>query len=238
MSNIDAAAIGLNHLGVIVDGNRRWARQRGLATRHGHQAGYETLKKLAYAARQRGIKYLSGYIFSTDNWQRSKAEVGYLMDLFLTAFSQDMKRLVADGFRIVFLGRPNGLRAKIRQAIEKTERDSAGNSGTTLVICFNYGGQTEITDAAKQLASQVADGQLQLDDITETTMAEAVYHPEIPPLDMLVRTSGEQRLSGFMLWRAAYAELLFIDKNWPDVTDRDLDQIIKEFSRRQRRFGR
>ncbi len=174
----------------------------------------------------------------TDDGQRSKDEVNYLMDLFLWAAAHDFKQLVKDGFRIVFIGRRNGLRAKLRAAIEKTEKDSAGNKGATLALCFNYGGQAEMADAAKAVAERVATGELSARDINEETVAQNLYHPEIPPVDMLVRTSGEQRLSGFMLWRTAYAELMWIDKNWPDMVEQDFNNVLIEFSERQRRFGR
>lgn len=221
----------LNHLGFIVDGNRRWARERGLPTKAGHERATEVLKQMAYAAQERGIKYVSAYTFSTENWSRSKEEVGYLMDLFLWYFQKDLKQLVKDGFRIVFLGRRDGLRAKICAAIEKAEKDSANNKSTTLALCFNYGGHAEIVDAAKSLCESG-------NDFTEENFAKHLYHPEVPPIDMMVRSSGEQRLSGFMLWRLAYAELMWIDKKWPDMTTDDLDTILSEFARRQRRYGK
>jgi undecaprenyl diphosphate synthase len=249
--------MGLTHIGFVVDGNRRWAKQRGLPTFEGHKKGYEALKDMAYAAQARNVKYVSGFIFSTENWNRSAEEVGYLMDLFLWAFRSDMKQLIKDGFRVIFLGRRDGLRAKIRQAIEKTEADSAGNTGTTLALCFNYGGQAEIADGAQKLGAELAAEAAKLfikadmtaevmheklmkrlHKVNEATFAKYLYHPELPPLDLLVRTSGEERLSGFHLWRAAYAELLFLDKMWPDMTEQDLDICLDEFATRQRRFGK
>lgn len=239
MNNVSSAnEIGLVHIGFIVDGNRRWAQSKNLSTYDGHKRGYEVLKEMAYAAEARGVKFVSAFVFSTENWQRSKPEVDYLMDLFLWAATNDMKKLIRDGFRIVFIGRRHGLRAKIRQAIEKTEKDSAANKGTTLALCFNYGGQAEIVDAAKSLAEKVARGEMKADDITEETFAANLWHPEIPPVDIMVRSSGEMRLSGFMLWRAAYAELMWIKKNWPDMKESDLDDVLAEFARRQRRFGK
>ena len=225
------------HIGFVVDGNRRWAKARDLPTSDGHKRGYEVLREMAYIAQDRNIKYISAFIFSTENWKRSKEEVDYLMDLFLWSFAHDMKKLIKDGFKIVFVGRRNGLRAKIRTAIEKTEKDSAQNTGTTLALCFNYGGQAEIADAARVIAEQVAANKIAPDKIDEETFAQYIYQPEVPPIDMLVRSSGEMRLSGFMLWRAAYAELMWIDKNWPDMTAQDFDNIIAEYNRRNRRFG-
>ncbi len=226
------------HIGFIVDGNRRWARKHDLPTYDGHKRGMEVLMDMAYVAQARGVEFVSAFVFSTENWQRAKEEVNYLMDLFLWSFKHDMKRLVKDGFRIVFIGRRNGLRAKIRAAIEKTEKDSAANTGTTLAVCFNYGGQAEIVDTAKILAEKVANAEMKVDEITEETFAANLWHPEIPPIDMLVRSSGEMRLSGFMLWRAAYAELMWIQKNWPDMTEKDFDDVLTEFAQRQRRFGK
>ena len=257
MNNFANASTLPTHIGFIVDGNRRWARARNLPTYDGHKTGYEVLKKMAYVAKARGIKYVSAFVFSTDNWQRAKDEVDYLMDLFLWAAAHDLKKLVKDGFKIIFVGRRNGLRAKIREAIAKTEADSAKNTGTTLALCFNYGGQAEICDAAKNLVREMAQkfresGDLaklteeeftkqlekNLAKIDENDFAKQLYHPEIPPIDLLVRTSGEQRLSGFMLWRAAYAELLWLDKNWPDMTEEDFDECLAEFAKRSRRFGK
>lgn len=224
----------INHLGFIVDGNRRWARDRGLSTYDGHKRGYEVLKNIAYAARERGISYVSAYTFSTENWKRSKEEVGYLMDLFLWAFNHDMGKMVRDGFRIVFLGSRENLSAKVIKAIEKTERDSAENTSCTLALCFNYGGQMEIADACRK----IVESGIPADEITEETVAKNLYHADIPAIDMMVRSSGEMRLSNFMLWRVAYAELMFIDKKWPDMTADDLGDIIAEFDSRQRRFGK
>lgn len=227
-----------NHIGFVVDGNRRWAREKNLPTRDGHKRGYEVLKEMAYIARDRNVKYMSAFIFSTENWSRAKEEVDYLMDLFMWSFSNDMKKLVKDGFKIIFLGRKNGLRAKIRTAMEKTEKESQNNNGPTLALCFNYGGHAEIADAAKEIAEKVKNGEMNTDEINEENLANHLYHPELPPIDMLVRSSGEMRLSGFMLWRASYSELMWIDKKWPDMNETDFDDILAEFAGRSRRFGK
>jgi len=227
------------HIGFIVDGNRRWARARKLPTKAGHRRGYDVLKELAYVAKARGIKYVSAFVLSTDNLEhRSKSAVAYYMELSLWAFAHDMKQMVKDGFKIIFLGRREHLSAEILHAMDETEAESAGNRGTTLALCFNYGGQAEIADACRAISAKIARGELTADEITEETVAQNLYHAEIPPLDLLVRTSGEQRLSGFMLWRAAYAELLWIDKMWPDMTEKDFDDVLAEYARRERRFGK
>ncbi len=229
----------LRHIGFIVDGNRRWARARGLTTEQGHKQGFAVLKQMAYAAQERKIPYVSAFIFSTENWGRSKAEVDYLMRLFLQVFKRDMRQMIADGFHIVFLGCDDHVSPTILQAIKDTEAASKVNAnGTTLALCFNYGGQREIADAARQLAIAAQVGKLDPQTITPQTVAQALYHPEIPPLDLVVRTSGEERISGFMLWRLAYAEFLFIKSNWPDMTPAMLDDCLAEYANRQRRFGK
>lgn len=219
------------HIGVILDGNRRWARARGLPTFNGHKKGYEVLLKMAYMARKRGIKFASAFIFSTENWSRSDEEVDYLMKLLFWAFGHDMKKLVRDNFRIVFMGRSDKVSPKILAQIDELEKTSEGNTGTTLVLCFNYGGHAEIVDAAAKLAQSG-------ESFTEENFAKNLYHPEVPPCDLIVRTSGEKRLSGFQLWRAAYAEFIFLDKNWPDFGEQDFEDVLTEFALRSRRFGK
>lgn len=227
-----------NHLGFIVDGNRRWAKEHGLPSSEGHRRGYEVLKKMAYACKDRGIKYLSAYIFSTENWGRSVDEVDYLMKLFLMAFRNDVKKLVADGFKIIFLGRRDRVSQEILDIINETEKMSADNTDAVLALHFNYGGHAEIIDAAKHLAADVKSGRVDLADVSDENFSQYLYHPELPEIDLMVRTSGEKRVSGFSLWRIAYSELMFLDKKWPDMTETDIDNIIAEYSRRNRRFGK
>ena len=226
------------HIGFVVDGNRRWARQHNLTTRSGHKQGLDTLIDMAYAARDRQIEYVSAFVFSTENWRRSSKEVSYLMELFVYAFKNRLKKLVNDNFRIIFLGQDNHVRDDILDAIKQTEEMSKDNSGTTLALCFNYGGHAEIVDAVKRVAQLVEQGDINWQDIDEQIVRNNLYHPDLPDVDLIVRTSGEQRLSGFQLWRSAYSELLFIDKNWPDITEADLDDILNQFANRQRRFGK
>lgn len=226
------------HLGFIVDGNRRWAKEHGLPSSEGHRRGYEVLKKIAYVCKDRGIKYMSAYIFSSENWGRSADEVGYLMKLFLFAFRHDMRKFIDDGFRIVFLGRRDRVSQEILDIMDEAETESAGNSDATLAIHFNYGGHAEIIDAARHLAADVQSGRADLAEMTDDKFRQYLYHPEVPDMDMMVRTSGEQRVSGFALWRIAYSELMFLDKKWPDMTEADIDAIIAEYSHRNRRFGK
>lgn len=221
----------LRHLGLILDGNRRWAREKGLPTLQGHKKGYENLKTIVKEAINGGISYVSAYIFSAENWNRSKEEVTYLMDLALFVASSEVKELHKENIRVRFLGSKERLSAKLIKAIEKAEALTAKNSRGTVALCFNYGGYQEITDAASR-AIQAGKTKLTPEDIEQN-----LYASDVPPVDLIIRTSGEQRTSGFMLWRAAYAELYFTDKYWPDFTTRDLHDAIQWYGDRKRRFG-
>jgi undecaprenyl diphosphate synthase len=220
------------HIGYIVDGNRRWAQEHGLPTYEGHLAGYNAIQEVAQASFEAGVQYVSAYIFSTENWKRSEAEVGKLMGLVLRLLTSDLHLFADNGIRLRVLGSRDKVSDKILKAIDDAEAQTAENTGGTLAICFNYGGQLEIVDAVKKI---VQSGQA--DAMTPELISENLYAPEVPPIDILVRSSGEQRLSNFMLWRAAYSELMFIDKSWPDMTKDDVTAIIEEYSRRGRRFG-
>lgn len=221
------------HLGFILDGNRRWAKKHGLPTYEGHLAGYTALKDVVLYAVDRGVKYVSLYAFSTENWKRPEGEVSYLMKLMLRAMKSDLKELINSGVRVRVLGDRKGLDEKLVTAIQQVEESTKHLTRGTVAVCFNYGGQAEIVEAARRL---VADG-LKPDEITEDTLRARLYEPEIPDIDMVVRTSGEQRLSNFMLWRVAYSELMFIDKFWPDMKHADIDVVLEEFANRHRRFG-
>lgn len=221
------------HVGYIIDGNRRWAKQHGIPTYEGHLAGYNAIQEVAKASFDAGVKYVSAYIFSTENWKRSKDEVGKLMGLVLKLLTSDLHQFSDNNIQLRIIGSRAGVSDKILKAIDDAEAVTASNTGGVFCICFNYGGQLEIADAVKKVVqSGISEG-----EITPELIAENLYAPEVPPIDMLVRTSGEQRLSNFMLWRAAYSELLFLDKLWPDMTKDDVAAIIEEYSRRSRRFG-
>jgi undecaprenyl diphosphate synthase len=221
------------HIGIIMDGNRRWAKDHDLATRQGHARGQEVLRDIAQAAFESGVKYLSVYAFSTENWRRTEEEVGYLMRLLVKGVDMYMQEFNDAGIRVVFLGRRDNLDAKILRSIEKAEQNTKSNEKGTLAICFNYGGHQEIVDVARQIVAN----DHTVDDIDEQMIEKYLYGPEIPPIDLIIRTSGEQRLSNFMLWRAAYSELYFVDKHWPDFTAEDLRQAVDEYIHRGRRFG-
>lgn len=221
------------HVGYIIDGNRRWAKEHGIPTYEGHMAGYNTIQDVVLETFNSGVTYVSAYIFSTENWKRSEQEVSKLMSLVLRLFTSDLKILEENNIRLRVLGSREGVSEKILQAIDDAEARTAQNTRGTLAICFNYGGQLEIVDAVKKIV-QLG---VKAEAISEETIAQYLYAPDVPPLDILVRTSGEKRISNFMLWRAAYSELLFLEKLWPDMTKEDVTAILKEYSRRNRRFG-
>lgn len=221
------------HVGYIVDGNRRWAKKHGLPTYEGHLAGYNALKEVGLATLAAGVRYMSAYAFSTENWKRSADEVSKLMGLTLRALAADVPEFNKHNVRLRVIGSREGVDPKIVKAIDEAETATAGNTGGIFALCFNYGGQKEIVEAVKKIVQSGVEPE----DITEDLIARNLYAPELPPIDIIVRTSGEQRLSNFMLWRVAYSEILFIKKSWPDMTKNDVAAIIKEYARRQRRFG-
>jgi undecaprenyl diphosphate synthase len=221
------------HVGFIVDGNRRWAKQHGLPTYEGHLAGYNTVQDVVTATFESGVKYITAYIFSTENWKRSKEEVGKLMGLVLRLMTSDLPIFEKNNIKLLVIGSRENISERVLKAIDNAEAVTAKNTAGTLALCINYGGQLEIVDAVKKIVqSNVA-----VDDITTELIGQNLYAPDIPPIDIVVRTSGEQRLSNFMLWRSAYSEILFIDKMWPDMTKGDVADIIEEYSKRSRRFG-
>jgi undecaprenyl diphosphate synthase len=219
------------HLGFILDGNRRWAKKHGLPTYEGHLAGYHALKDVILKAADVGIKYVSVYAFSTENWKRSREEVDGLMTLALRLFKTDFNELIKNEIRVCILGAREGIPPKLLKAMEEVEEKSKHFTRTTVAVCFNYGGQREIIDAVQACIDAGST------TITEEDVRKNLYSPDIPDIDMVVRTSGEERLSNFMLWRVAYSEFYFIEKLWPDMRPSDVDDIINEYSRRNRRFG-
>lgn len=221
------------HLGFIVDGNRRWAKQHGIPVYEGHLAGYNALKDVIIATVDAGVEYVSLYTFSTENWQRAKEEVNNLMGLMMRLFKTDLKLLLENDLRLVVAGSRERLPKKMNDAIDSVQERTAHCTRGTVVICFNYGGQQEIIHAVKQLIDEGTASE----DVTVELLSEKMYQPEVPAVDMIVRTSGEKRLSNFMLWRSPYSELLFIDTLFPDMTKADVTAIIEEYSKRHRRFG-
>ena len=223
--------MSLQHLGIIADGNRRWAKERGLPTIEGHKKGLETIETLVRAAAEAGVPYISFYVFSTENWGRSADEVKYIMKLAETRILKYAEKLAKNNARLLVLGSKEKIAPTLASCIEKAEKITSKCTGITVCFCFNYGGEQEIADAAN-IAMEV-DG-----EITPQTIRKHLYHPEVPDVDMVVRTSGEERISGFMLWRAAYAELMFIEKFFPELEAEDLKDILDEYDHRNRRFGK
>lgn len=221
------------HLGLILDGNRRWARAKGLPTYKGHLQGYKNLKTISEAARARGVKYISVYIFSTENWQRSKEEVEYIMGLAKRMVKNDLKEMHAQNVRVQWLGIPDMVSPELVKAIRHAEEVTKDNTGGVMALCFNYGGQLEIADAMKRM---MIEG-ITPDQITPEVIQNHLYASNIPDVDLVIRTSGEERISNFMLWRCAYAEFYFAKKNWPAFTVEDLDLALKDYAHRQRRMG-
>lgn len=221
------------HIGFILDGNRRWARQRNLTTFAGHKAGYENFKIIADECFKRGIRTVSAYVFSTENWNRSVREVGYLMKLLRRALTEETKELGSKGIKIKVLGLLTKLDNEIKKIIKQTEQQTANNTRGTINLCLNYGGRAEIVEAVKNIVKK---GVLP-NKITEQTISDNLWTTGQQDPDFVIRTSGEMRLSGFLPWQSVYAELYFPTKMWPEFTVKDLDIALKEYSRRQRRFG-
>ncbi len=224
----------IRHIGFILDGNRRWAKQHGMRTFEGHLVGYKNLKNIAQACFDKNIPYFSCYLFSTENWQRSSEEVGYLMKLTLKVVLKDAKELNEKNVRLRIIGSRNKLDKKVVTAIEQAEELTKNNTAGTFMACFNYGGQEELVLAVREIIQE----NIKPENVTEETVKEHLYTAGVPAPDLIVRTSGEQRLSNFLLWDSAYSELKFVDKFWPDFNENDLDKILLEFNERKRRFGR
>ena len=225
-----------NHVGIIMDGNGRWATKRGLKRSLGHKAGSENLEKLLDHIYNLGIKYVSIYAFSTENFKREKSEVDYLMDLFVKMFTLKKKMFIKNELKVVFSGRRDNLRDDVRNSLEKLEDLTKDYTHGTLNICLNYGGRYEIIDMTKKIASLVKEDKITINDIDEDLVNKYMYQ-ELPPLDFVIRTSGEQRISNFMLWQASYAEYYFPEVLFPDFDPKEFDKAIEEFNNRNRRFG-
>ena len=224
------------HIGIIMDGNGRWATERGLDRSAGHREGANTLKKVCIYANQLGVKYLSLYAFSTENFKRNQKEVSFLMNLFVDLFVNEFQEILDNNIKVVFSGRKEPLPVKVLKAMEQIVAKTKDNTGSTLNICLNYGGQTEILDMTKKIAELVQTGKLSLDDITLETIGNSLYQ-KLPPIDLVIRTSGEMRLSNFMLYQSSYAEFYFPKTLFPDFLENEFREAIVEFNRRTRKFG-
>ena len=225
------------HVGIILDGNGRWATERGLKRSEGHKAGFETLKILSKHVFTRGVKVLSVFAFSTENFNRTKDEVDYLMNLFLKGFKSSIKEFNKNNIKVVFSGRKEPLSDKVYKSMKSLEKETLNNTGGVLNICLNYGGQTEIVDTTKKLINDVLDGKLKTEDITPEIFMKNLYN-DLPPMDFLIRTSGEIRVSNFMLFSLAYAEMYFPLTYFPDFKESEFDKALEEYTKRDRRFGK
>lgn len=225
------------HIGFIMDGNGRWAKKRGLPRSAGHKAGAESLKKIITEANNLGIKYATVYAFSTENWSRPQAEVDYLMDLLMDYLVNAEKTLAGENVVIRAIGSRKELSEEMQRQIIKTENFTKNNTGIVMNIALNYGGREELVHAAREIAQRVKDGDKEIDDITADDIDKGLYTAGQPDVDLLIRTSGEMRLSNFMLWQVSYAEMWFTNKLWPDFKPADLHKAIIDFQGRGRRFG-
>ena len=234
----DTAAVALpRHVAIIMDGNGRWAKKRHLPRLAGHKQGVEAVRRVSRAARAMGIEALTLYAFSSENWRRPEEEVGDLMGLLRVFIRSDLAELVAENVRLKVIGDYRRFSPDLVAMIDDAMARTAANTGPLLAIALNYGSQAELASAARELARRVRDGELAIDSIDEGAIEELLDTHDLPPLDLLIRTSGEQRLSNFLLWQAAYAELLFVETLWPDFDGEALGEAIAAFGRRQRRFG-
>ena len=225
------------HLAIIMDGNGRWAKSRGLPRIFGHKRGAEVVTEIVRYCSDIGVSYLTLYTFSMENWLRPKEEVGFLMDLLQKYLEKELDKMQENNIKIVFSGRLDLLPSKTREITQSAESILAENTGMVLNIALSYGGRNELVDAAKKMAQMVAEGKIKTEDITQELMASCLYNADIPDVDLVIRTSGEKRISNFMLWRAAYSEFFFTECLWPDFDRAELDRAIADFSGRVRRFG-
>ena len=224
------------HLAIIMDGNGRWAKAKGLPRSAGHMAGSDNVRTIAIAANELGIKYLTLYAFSTENWKRSQDEVGYLMKLPAVFFKKYMQEFLDRGFRIRLIGELDKLPEATYKVLKEAEEESKDNTGLSLNIAMNYGSHREILLAAEKYAQDVKDGKRDI-TLTEEEFESYLMTKDFPPVDLLVRTSGEQRISNYLLWQIAYAEMIFVKESWPEFTPEVLKRCLEEYSNRDRRFG-
>ena len=227
----------LRHIAIIMDGNRRWAKQKNMPAGFGHKAGAETFKKISRYANKIGLKYLTVYAFSTENWRRSKEEVEGLMMLFQNYLDDFLNRVDQENVRVKILGDMSALSEKMRNSMIQAMKKTENNTGLTVCICINYGGRNEIVNATRKIASKVKNGEIDIEDINDNMIANNLYTAGIPDPDLLIRTSNELRTSNFLPWQIVYSEFLFIPKYWPDFCEEDLDAAIEEYNRRNRKFG-
>lgn len=225
------------HIAIIMDGNRRWARQRGVDVRIGHKEGAKTLEKIVRYANKIGLEYITVYAFSTENWKRTKEEVGALMLLLQNYLEDYSKRADTENIKVKILGDISALSEKMQKSIYNCMERTKDNTGVTFNIALNYGGRDEIVKAVQKIATQVKEEKIEIENITEETVSNSLYTANQPDPDLLIRTSGELRTSGFLPWQIVYSEFVFIEKNWPDFEEKDLEEAIAIYQTRNRKFG-
>ena len=224
------------HIAIIMDGNGRWATERGKPRSYGHQAGVETVRRITSECTRLGVKYLTLYTFSTENWNRPETEIAALMGLVLSSLEDEI--FMKNNVRFKVIGDIERLPAEVQRKLQETIDHTAGNTAMTMVVALSYSSRWEITKAMKDIAQKALDGQLSVDDITEDTVSQSLTTASIPDPDLLIRTGGELRISNYLLWQIAYSELYFCDTFWPDFNEADLHKAIADYQHRQRRFGK
>lgn len=224
------------HVAIILDGNRRWAKERGLPSLKGHQKGFENIRDLAPYIINKGVKVLSVYAFSTENFKRSEEEVKYLMDIFVNWFNKECNKIHEEDIKIVFSGRKENLRPDVLEAMEKITEQTKNNKKGIFNICLNYGGQQEIVDATKKIVADVQQGKLDINELDEKLMYKYMYN-DLPPVDFMIRTSGELRVSNFLIYETSYAEMYFPQIKFPDFNAEEFEKAIDLYNERDRRFG-
>lgn len=225
------------HVAIIMDGNRRWAREKNLPVKLGHAEGAKAIEKIVEYANEIGLEYITVYAFSTENWKRSQDEVDALMFLLGSYLDKYSKKAETENIRVKVLGDISALKPELQKKVNNAVERTKNNTGTTFAVALNYGGRTEIIHAVKDLCSKVKNGELNIDDIDDTVFENSLYTAGMPDPDLLIRTSGEIRTSGFLPWQLVYTEFVFVEKNWPDFTNDDLDYCINEYNKRNRKFG-
>ena len=225
------------HVAIIMDGNRRWAKNKKLPVKLGHKEGAKTLEKIVRHAQKIGVKYLTVYAFSTENWKRSESEVDSLMSLLKEYLNDFSKRADTENIKINVLGDMDPFSEELKKSIDSTIKRTQNNTGIIFNICLNYGGRDEIVKAVQKISKKVENKELNIYDINENTISENLYTAYMPDPDLLIRTSGEMRLSGFLIWQSSYTELIFLEKYWPDFDEDDLENCIEIYQKRNRKYG-
>lgn len=228
----------INHVAIIMDGNGRWAQQHGHERSFGHEQGVEAVRNVLEFAKNNGIPYVTLYAFSTENWNRPKEEVDLLMRLVTRTITKEVDTFMKNGVRLLTTGRMEDLPEDCRKSMNDAAEITANNKNTTVIFALSYSGRSELVDTTKKIAREVAAGRLNPDDINDKTLQQHLYRPEIPDVDLLIRTGGDMRISNFLLWEIAYAELYFSPVMWPDFREEHLKEILEQYTHRERRFGK